>query len=61
MTITAHPPTQTEVQPSISHPLDPLTPDEIVQAVAILKAERGLDDRTRFETVTLNEPPKGVC
>ncbi len=58
MTITAHPPTQTEVQSATSHPLDPLTPDEIVQAVAILKAERGLDDRTRFETVTLNEPPK---
>ena len=40
------------------HPLDPLIAEEIESAVSILRAERSLDDRIRFETVTLNEPPK---
>ena len=60
MTITAHPPEQTAVRAGVSHPLDPLTADEIVEAVSILRAERGLGKETRFETVTLNEPPKDV-
>ncbi len=58
MTITVNQPARADVQTALSHPLDSLTADEIVRAVAILKAERSLDDRTRFETVTLNEPPK---
>ena len=60
MTITAHPPEQTAVRATVSHPLDPLTADEIVEAVSILRAERGLGKETRFETVTLNEPTKEV-
>ena len=31
-----------------------------MEAVAILKSDRGLGSETRFETVTLNEPPKDV-
>ena len=60
MTITAQRPEQTDIRAGVSHPLDPLTPEEITEAVAILKAERGLGKETRFETVTLNEPPKEV-
>ena len=60
MTITAQRPEQTDIRAGVSHPLDPLTPEEIAEAVAILKSERGLGKETRFETVTLNEPPKEV-
>ena len=41
-----------------SHPLDPLIPAEIEGAVAILRAERDLGPRVRFESVELLEPPK---
>ena len=58
MTITVQAPEQTDIRAGASHPLDPLSPDEIVEAAAILKSERGLGSETRFETVTLNEPPK---
>ena len=61
MTITARRPAHNQVRTQFSHPLDPLTSDEITLAVAILRDERGLDERTRFETVTLNEPPKEVA
>jgi primary-amine oxidase len=40
------------------HPLDPLNPDEIKRAVAILREERRLADTVRFVTVTLKEPAK---
>jgi primary-amine oxidase len=40
------------------HPLDPLGPDEIASAVAIVKKERALPDTTRFVNVTLLEPAK---
>ena len=40
------------------HPLDPLSPAEIESAVAILRAERVLGSRVRFESVELKEPPK---
>ena len=43
---------------SAIHPLDPLTPQEIENAVAILRGERQLGERVRFETVELKEPPK---
>ena len=43
---------------SAGHPLDPLTGDEIEGAVAILRAERDLGPKVRFEVVTLHEPPK---
>ena len=41
-----------------SHPLDPLTADEIARASSILKSERQLGERVRFETVVLYEPDK---
>ncbi len=40
------------------HPLDPLSPAEIKSAVAILRTERVLGSRVRFESVELKEPPK---
>ena len=43
-----------------AHPLDPLTADEIVPAVEIVRQERPVDDSWRFVTVTLAEPPKEV-
>jgi primary-amine oxidase len=46
-------------QPAL-HPLEPLTPEEVQLAVAIVRAERHLSQQFRFPTVTLNEPPKEV-
>ena len=40
------------------HPLDPLTPEEIAEAAAILKTQRDLGARVRFETIVLQEPAK---
>lgn len=42
----------------VTHPLDPLTPDEITAAVALVRAEGRLSARARFATVALAEPPK---
>jgi primary-amine oxidase len=44
----------------VGHPLDPLSPGEIRAAVAILRRERGLDDRWRFATIELREPAKAA-
>ena len=44
----------------MGHPLDPLSPDEIRAAVAILRRERGLTDRWRFATIELREPHKAA-
>ena len=41
-----------------SHPLDPLTPQEIEASVSILRAGQSLGERVRFESVELKEPPK---
>jgi primary-amine oxidase len=43
---------------SAGHPLEPLSPEEIVQAVAILRAGQPLAATVRFSTVELLEPPK---
>ncbi|MEM9008457.1 MAG: tyramine oxidase, partial [Cyanobacteria bacterium P01_F01_bin.86] len=43
---------------TIEHPLEPLTPDEITAAVAIVRQEKSLEASFRFATVTLNEPVK---
>jgi primary-amine oxidase len=43
-----------------THPLDPLTADEIVRAVEIVRQSRQLTDSWRFVTVTLAEPSKSV-
>lgn len=53
-------PQKTTTTPSVQHPLDPLTAEEITDAVAILKTERGLGKRVRFETIVLKEPLKDV-
>ena len=52
-------------RPSVSHPLDPLTVEEIVEAASILKAhlktQHQLGDRVRFETIVLQEPDKDTA
>ena len=48
----------TAVGQNISHPLDPLTSEEIIRASDILRAERQLGPRVRFETIVLREPEK---
>ena len=45
---------------SVLHPLDPLTEEEIIEASSILKAQRQLGTRVRFETIVLQEPAKNV-
>ena len=45
---------------AVSHPLDPLTSEEIAGAAAILRAQRRLGPRVRFETIVLQEPSKDV-
>ena len=40
------------------HPLDPLTAEEISQAVAVLRRDRGVGDRWRFAGIELAEPDK---
>ncbi|MBJ7472067.1 MAG: primary-amine oxidase, partial [Solirubrobacteraceae bacterium] len=42
------------------HPLDPLTADEIREAVSVLRAEHELDAGWRFASIELVEPPKQV-
>src|SRR5579872_1572515 len=44
--------------PSILHPLEPLTAEEITAAVHIVRTERNLHERVRFASITLHEPPK---
>ncbi len=41
-----------------AHPLDPLSADEIRQAAAILRRDRGVSDRWRFASIELREPAK---
>jgi primary-amine oxidase len=43
-----------------SHPLDPLTADEIRQAATILRRERKIGDGWRFASIELREPAKAV-
>ncbi|MEM9266079.1 MAG: primary-amine oxidase [Cyanobacteria bacterium P01_F01_bin.13] len=45
---------------TVDHPLEPLTPDEIAAAVAIIRQEKSLGSSFRFATVTLNEPAKAI-
>jgi primary-amine oxidase len=46
--------------PGVRHPLEPLSADELSQAVAILRAQAELPDSVRFSTVELHEPPKAA-
>ena len=41
-----------------SHPLDPLSADEIRQAAAILRRDRKIGDTWRFASIELKEPAK---
>ncbi len=43
-----------------THPLEPLTAEEITKAVAILKETKNLTESVRFAQVVLNEPEKDV-
>jgi primary-amine oxidase len=43
----------------VSHPLDPLSAEEVGAASAIVRTVRELPASTRFITITLHEPPKG--
>jgi primary-amine oxidase len=45
---------------AMSHPLRPLSPAEIEQAVALVRREKGVGATFRFPCVTLHEPPKAV-
>eukprot|EP00658_Telonema_sp_P-2_P080570 TRINITY_DN8045_c0_g1_i10.p1 TRINITY_DN8045_c0_g1~~TRINITY_DN8045_c0_g1_i10.p1 ORF type:complete len:681 (-),score=163.92 TRINITY_DN8045_c0_g1_i10:422-2464(-) len=44
--------------PTPAHPLDPLTPQEIEQAAAIVLGTNRLSDRHRFISINLHEPDK---
>jgi primary-amine oxidase len=46
--------------PSVLHPLEPLTAEEIAAAVNILRTERKLSERVRFASVSLQEPAKDI-
>jgi primary-amine oxidase len=46
--------------PAVLHPLEPLAPEEVAAASAILKAEKGLGTTARFVFITLHEPPKAA-
>lgn len=46
--------------PSVQHPLEPLTAEEIAAAVTLVRADRNLGKSFRFPSVALNEPPKQV-
>jgi primary-amine oxidase len=43
---------------SVTHPLDPLSADELASAVDVLRSERGLGEETRFINLELDEPDK---
>ena len=43
-----------------THPLDPLTADEFRAAAAVLRRDRGVDERWRFASIELREPAKDV-
>jgi primary-amine oxidase len=44
--------------PVLTHPLEPLTPEEITAAVILLRKQQAQDPRVRFVSVTLHEPTK---
>ena len=46
------------VKSTVTNALDPLSADEIARAVAIVRAEKGMDGDARFGSITLVEPDK---
>jgi primary-amine oxidase len=51
-------PATAAVEPTTTHPLEPLSAEEIGAAARILRDELGLDERARFVFIMLHEPPK---
>jgi primary-amine oxidase len=49
---------ETQAQRRVGHPLDPLSAEEIADAVRILREQQSLSERCRFIQVTLREPSK---
>src|SRR6266851_9194415 len=49
-------PSRSAIQPT--HPLSPLTKEELTSAVEILKASGKADGSTKFSILALKEPPK---
>ena len=49
-----------QVIPAISHPLDPLTKDEYIQTVALLRAAGHVNDSSRFSSLELLDPEKTI-
>ena len=47
-------------RPGPEHPLDPLTADQIRQAAAILRRDRGVGGTWRFASIELKEPAKAA-
>jgi len=43
---------------NVTHPMDALTPDEVSQAVQLLKTAGHVDDKTLYPMITLYEAPK---
>lgn len=46
---------------TVTHPLKPLSPDEIAQAVAIIRAGPARSEHIRFVMVKLHEPPPEIA
>ena len=42
----------------VTHPLDPLSAEEIRQAAAVVRRDRGVGDGWRFASIELKEPAK---
>jgi primary-amine oxidase len=42
------------------HPLEPLSPQEVQQAVRLLRSHGKVTPTTRFVSVSLHEPPKDL-
>jgi primary-amine oxidase len=53
-------PATAAVEPTTTHPLEPLSAEELTSAAGILRDELGLDERARFVFIMLHEPPKDV-
>src|SRR5580693_5334892 len=43
---------------AVSHPLEPLSAEEVAAAAAVLKRDQGLGAGARFVTISINESPK---
>jgi primary-amine oxidase len=57
MTTTPRP---TRPATSVAHPLDPLSPEELQAAVALLRQQSPIGPTCRFASVALHEPPKAA-